>query len=413
MSIMETTVLIIGAGPAGLAAAQELTKQGKKVIVIDREKFAGGFPRYCHHQGFGLRDVHFSFSGPSYSAHYVKKSEKLGIKILTETTAISWEDDNTVLTSSPNGLAKIKADAILIATGCREKPRAARLVPGSRPFGVYTTGSLQDFVHEYHKPVGNKVVIVGAELVSLSAIATVKKAKGKVKCLVTEHEKHQAYFPYSLYKFYTATLNNIPVYTKTKLTNIIGNKKIEAVEILNLQDNTTKTIDCDALVFTGGWIPDHEFSRLGGLEIDPFTNGPSVDNNLKTSKKGVFAAGNVLRGAETADIAALEGKFVAQNILNYLDSKTWEADTAHVDKDESMEWVFPQQINTNDSSRLPLNCLMFRVNHFIKNANLKVYQKNKLLYSKEFNTLGPNLSFKVKGSWLSELSAEPITFKIN
>src|SRR6185503_1483473 len=184
---MTADVLIIGAGPTGLSAALELKKLGvDNVLIVERESEAGGIPRMCGHTGFGLGDLHRVLTGPAYARKYRELAEKSGIKIHTSTTITGWEDKHQVSFTSPDGPGSIAAKSILLATGVRERPRAARLIPGTRPQGVFTTGSLQRFVYEHHLPVGKRAVIVGAEIVSLSVVMTLTHAGVKVLNMITE-----------------------------------------------------------------------------------------------------------------------------------------------------------------------------------------------------------------------------------
>ncbi|MBL8055732.1 MAG: FAD-dependent oxidoreductase, partial [Anaerolineales bacterium] len=190
-------VLIVGAGPAGLSAGLALKEQGvQNVLVVDREPTPGGIPRLCHHTGFGLRDLRGVYSGPAYARRYVQQAERAGLEIRTATTVTGWRPAGGVTVTSPRGLGEITAKAILLATGCRERPRSARLIPGRRPAGVFTTGSLQRFVYEHHLPVGRRAVIVGAELVSLSALMTLGHAGVTTVAMVTDLPRHQIQFPY-------------------------------------------------------------------------------------------------------------------------------------------------------------------------------------------------------------------------
>src|SRR5438309_692884 len=146
--MQETDVLIVGAGPAGLAAAIELRRLGAgRVLVVDRETQAGGIPRHSNHVGFGIRDMRRFLTGPAYAARYVRLAEKYGVDIQTETTITGWQDAAHLTATSPAGLVTIQARAVVLATGCRERPRAARLIPGSRPPGIFTTGGLQNMVY--------------------------------------------------------------------------------------------------------------------------------------------------------------------------------------------------------------------------------------------------------------------------
>jgi len=176
-------VLIVGGGPAGLAAALELKKLGiKDVMVAEREAEAGGIPRMCGHIGFGLTDLHRVLTGPAYSRRYRELTEQAGIQIRTETAITGWKhpsahgSSSLLSYTSPDGLGTLEAKSVLLATGVRERPRAARLVPGHRPQGIFTTGSLQRFVYEHHLPVGKRAVVIGAERVSLSVVMTLMHA---------------------------------------------------------------------------------------------------------------------------------------------------------------------------------------------------------------------------------------------
>ncbi len=326
---MTKEVLIVGAGPAGLAAAIELKKQGIcDVLVVDREPEAGGMPRFCHHTGFGREDLWRFYSGPRYARYYRELAEKHDVEIRTSTTITGWSESHKLDFTSPDGIGQIEAGAILLATGVRERPRAARLIPGTRPQGVYTTGSLQRFVYQENLPIGKRAVIVGAELVSLSALLTLRHAGVECVAMVTEEARHQIQFPYVAMKWLIADLlTRTPIVTNARVTNIFGMKRVEGIEIAvgqiaNLPSGGEQFgklfYECDTVIFTGDWIPEHELARLGGLSLSPVTRGPEVDADFHSSVHGVFAAGNLLRGVETADHCALEGRRAARSIVRFL-----------------------------------------------------------------------------------------------
>jgi glycerol-3-phosphate dehydrogenase len=338
----EVDVLIVGAGPAGLSAAIELKKQGiKNIVVVDREPEAGGIPRLCHHTGFGREDLWRFWSGPKYAKYYRDLAEKMNVEVLTSTTILGWNDLATEFTeenekkelrefslpfTSPNGLGEINAQAVLLATGVRERPRSARLIPGTRPQGIYTTGSLQRFVYEEKLPIGKRAVIIGAELVSLSALLTLMHAKVECEMMVTEESHHTIQFPYIGMKWLLADLiTRTPIIPNTRISNIFGRKRVEGIELTtrlpkSLKTSEVFTVECDSIIFTGNWIPEHELARNGNLKIDKLTNGPIIDKNFQSSVKGVFVAGNLLRGVETADHCALEGKWAARAMASFLKS---------------------------------------------------------------------------------------------
>ncbi|HXD12033.1 MAG TPA: FAD-dependent oxidoreductase, partial [Anaerolineales bacterium] len=258
---LQSDVLIVGAGPAGIAAALELKKLGiKDIVIAERESEACGIPRLCGHTGFGPRDFHWVMTGPRYARKYREMAEEAGIKIRTSTTITGWEGEHQVSFTNPDGIGTIEAKSILLATGVRERPRSARLIPGTRPQGVFTTGSLQRFVYEHGLPVGKRAVIVGAEVVSLSVVTTLLHAGVKVVGMFTELPRHQLYLPIFLPAkiLYADILARTPILTNKRVMNILGRQRVEGIEVLDLQWGKTQIIGCDTVIFTGDWIPENE-----------------------------------------------------------------------------------------------------------------------------------------------------------
>ncbi len=392
----QTDVLIIGAGPAGLAAAIELKKQGiRDVLVVDREPEAGGMPRMCHHTGFGRADLYRMYSGPRYARYYRELAEKEEVEIRTSTTITDWINSRTLKFTSPDGLGQIETQVVLLATGVRERPRSARLIPGTRPHGIFTTGSLQRFVYQEHLPVGKRAVIVGAELVSLSALLTLWHAGVKCLMMVTEHPRHQVYLPYLPMKWAVADfLMRTPIITKTRVSNIFGHQCVEGIELTH-ENGQTEIVDCDAVIFTGDWIPEHEMARLGGLTMDQGTRGPKVDMEFRSSVKGVFAAGNLLRGAATANHCAQDGQRAARSIATYLGNAEWPANRLEVRVEAPLLWICPNSIvESAEVARF-----RFRSREFKKNVQLQVRQGERVLYSQSFRRLIVNEIMDFSGTW--------------
>ena len=340
---MNVDVLIAGAGPAGLAAGIELRRLGvSRVLIVDREAEAGGVPRHSAHTGYGLRDLHRVMTGPAYARHYVRAAVRAGAEVRAGTTVTGWPGlpggpgaaactsdptsvagptspaglsgppgPRSVTLTSASGVETVTAAAVLLATGCRERPRAARLVPGGRPPGVMTTGELQQRVYLHGQRLPGRAVVVGAEHVSFSAMLTLAHAGADVVALVTEQPRHQSFAAFALA---AAARWRVPVWTSAAVRRIAGRGRLDGVELADLLTGTSSFVECDTLVFTADWIPDHELARLAGTRIDLGTRGPAVDTALETSIPSVFAAGNLVHAAETADVAAAGGQHAARHI---------------------------------------------------------------------------------------------------
>ena len=408
---VNTDVLIVGAGPAGLAAAVQLRKLGvEKVLVIDREAQPGGIPRHCYHTGFGWFDLHRILSGPSYARRNVQRADQAGVEIAIETSAQHWVGDLCLQVTSPGGLKNITASAILMATGCRERPRAAKLIPGSRPRGIYNTGSLQQLIYLKKLKLGKKAIVIGAEHVSYSAVHSLHSNGTRVAAMITEYDQHQTYAP-----FYWGTrlCYRTPLLTNFKVTNIYGSGRVEGIEITSTRSGEKKQLECDSLVFTGDWIPDHDLLRKGNIALNQCTRGPEIDQNLRTSKPGVFAAGNLLRGVEIADIAALEGMQVAECIVSFLSTNQWPINNRiPIVVDPPLLWISPNIIVPEVNATLPFNHFTLRSDKFLGSTEIEVTLDGGLLHSQAFKKLIPNRRFALDIHWISQLSPGPDYDKI-
>ena len=340
----ECEVVIIGGGPAGLRAATELARSGTSVVVLDRESELGGIPRHCHHTGYGMRDLYRFISGPAYARLMVDKAASAGATLRANNMVTGWKNGQLEVTS-PQGRHALAARAIVLATGARERPRPARLIPGDRSAGIYTTGQLQNLVYLHDRKVGTRAVIVGAELVSWSAALTLRHAGCATVMLTTEYPKADAY---TLFSVPGQMVLGADVATQTRVVRLIGRPRVTGVEIEHIPTRTRKIVECDTVIFTGDWIADHELARMAGLEMDAATTGPRVDGALRTSAPGIFAAGNLVHPVETADCAALAGAHVAAAVAEYLSGVTPPRDEADLVANAPLRWVSPSKLRIGD-----------------------------------------------------------------
>ncbi|MFG1611380.1 NAD(P)/FAD-dependent oxidoreductase [Nonomuraea wenchangensis] len=309
-------VAVIGGGPAGLTAAAALAPSvAGDVLVLERETETGGIPRHSDHPGYGMRDLRRFMSGPEYARRLTRSAREAGALLETEAMVTGWAGPRTLEVTSPRGRRLVEADAVVLATGARERPRPARFIAGDRPDGVYTTGQLQNLVHLHHREVGRRAVIVGAELVSWSAVLTLHEAGCRTVLMTSEYDKPEAY---TAFRVPGRLAFGVLVRARTRVVAIHGKGRVTSVDIENLDTGQRHRVPCDTVITTGDWIPDHELARSGGLDLDEGTRGPRVDTSLATSVPGVFAAGNLLHPVDTADVAALDGRHVAAAVLGHL-----------------------------------------------------------------------------------------------
>jgi thioredoxin reductase len=339
-------VAVIGGGPAGLTAAAELAPHADgEVRVIDREAEAGGIPRHSDHLGYGVRDLRRFISGPAYARRLTAMASDAGAVLQTSAMVTGWAGDRTLEITSPAGRRRLRADAVVLATGARERPRTARLIPGDRPDGVYTTGQLQNLVHLYHAQPGRRAVIVGAELVSWSAVLTLREAGCETVLMTSQYPTGESY---AAFRAAGRLAFHVPVATRTRVARINGKNKVESVDIENLDNGARRTVPCDTVITTADWIPDNELARAAGLDIDPATRGPRVDSALRTSAPGVFAVGNLLHPVDTADVAALDGRHAAAVVQHWLRTRHTPDPGITLVADPPLRWIAPQILRPGD-----------------------------------------------------------------
>jgi thioredoxin reductase len=407
-------VAIVGGGPAGLTAAAALSRgTGLDVVVLERESAAGGIPRHSDHPGYGIRDLRTFIGGPAYARRLTFAALDAGAQIHTRAMVTGWTDDKTLEVTSPQGRELLTARAIVLATGARERPRPARMIPGDRAAGIYTTGHLQNVVHLKGGEVGRRAVVVGAELVSYSAVLTLKHAGCATALMTTEYPSPESYALFNIAGRTPAL--GVEVATRTRVTRIIGKPVVQAVEVENIDTGQVRTIECDTVVLTGDWIPDHELARSAGLAIDNKTLGPVVDTALRTSREGVFAIGNLCHPVDTADIAALDGRHVADHVRAYLAGHVPTTAAVPLRADAPLRWIAPNLMRPGDAAPARHRLLLWtdaliRVPKVIARQDGRVIGRKTLPWP-----ASPGRVFRVPSSILDAVDAHggPVTISLD
>lgn len=323
MSIYD--VVVIGAGPGGLAAAISAKKNGtERVLVLERNEKVGGILNQCIHDGFGLVRYNETFTGPEYAEKANSEAISAGVDIMTDSMVIGLTQDKVITAVSSNGLFTIKASAIVLATGCRERTRGNIQIPGDRPAGVFTAGVVQNLINVKNIMIGRRVVILGSGDIGL-IMARRLFLEGAEVIAVVEIMKE----PCGLQRNVSQCLNdfNIPIYTSQTISRIIGRRKLEAVEISSVDDQfqvipeTTRRVDCDSLVLSVGLIPENELASMVGLKLNEQTNGISTDEFLQSDIPGFFACGNCIKVMDLADFVSKQGEVAGTNASCFISGK--------------------------------------------------------------------------------------------
>ena len=304
--VTQVDILIVGAGPAGLAAAIAAKEAGvDSLIVLEREDNAGGILRQCIHNGFGLHRFKEELTGPEYAQRDIDKAAEMGIDVRTGVTVLSVDPDKTVTAISRKwGLQVFKAKAVVLAMGCRERPRGALAIPGTRCAGIYSAGTAQKFVNLEGYMPGRRVVILGSGDIGLIMARRMTLQGAKVLACVE-------LMPYSsgLNRNIVQCLQdyNIPLYLSHTVVDIQGRERVTGVTVAKVDENrrpipgTEIEFDCDTLLLSVGLIPENELTIGAGVQMSPLTNVAVVDDYLQTSVPGVFACGNVLHVHDLVD----------------------------------------------------------------------------------------------------------------
>lgn len=351
-------VVVIGGGPAGLAAAVELKKRGiDDILVVEREKQLGGILRQCIHDGFGLTRFGESLSGPEYSRRFEEQVEKLGIKALMNATVIDLSRDKIATINTRGGLMQIQARAVILTMGCRERTRGALAIPGSRPSGIYTAGVAQSYMNLYNTMVGKEIVIMGSGDIGLIMARRMTLEGAHVNAVFEVLP-----YPSGLPRNIEQCLNDydIPLYLSHSVVKITGSERIESVTVAEVDEKvqpvpgTEKVFPCDTLVLSVGLIPENELSLAAGVELDTRTKGAFVDENYQADVPGIFAAGNVLHVHDLVDFVSLEAEEMAAGVYDYLRNGSLNKCDIPLEPDADIGHVIPQKVSGNKDVKVSL-----------------------------------------------------------
>lgn len=315
-------VAIVGGGPSGIGACLELSKfPGLRVALFEGDRHLGGIPGNCH-AFFGMRDQKRLMTGPAYAKRLVKLAVESGAEIHCSARVLDIfpgreGKPHAIRVLSPKGLREYTCTCLLLSTGCFESPRAARQMPGSRPAGIFTTGTLQQLIRRRNWQPGERAVIVGSEAVSFSSALTLRQANVSIAGMI---ERESCIQTYPLPAKIMRAAMGFPIHCDTTVRRIIGNRRVEAVEFEQISSGTRWKTPCDTVIITGNFRPVSHLVEDSAIELDPCTKGPVVDMNYMTSASGIFAAGNILRGADMHDLCAMEGRAAARAIITYLEA---------------------------------------------------------------------------------------------
>lgn len=314
-------VVVIGGGPAGMAAALAAHKAGARVAIVEREQHLGGILRQCIHPGFGLSHFKQELTGPEYAQRFIDQVRATDIALFLGSMALGIDSGkgeaagdaavHTVTLMSPAGMLQLTGRAVVLAMGCRERTRSEIKIPGSRPAGVFTAGLAQRYINIENLKPGSRAVILGS-----GDIGLIMARRCTLEGISVEGVYELMPYANGLRRNVKNCLNDfdIPLNLSTTVTRVIGHDRVEAVEVSQVDERlapipgTERIVPCDTLLLSVGLIPENELSVAAGVELDPRTRGAVVDQNLQTGVPGIFACGNVLHVHDLADNVTRESE---------------------------------------------------------------------------------------------------------
>lgn len=397
-------VVVIGGGPAGMAAALSAHKAGARVAIVEREQHLGGILRQCIHPGFGLSHFKQELTGPEYAQRFIDQVRAIDIALFLNSMVLGIDSDestedaaaHTVTLMSPTGMLQLTGRAVVLAMGCRERTRSEIKIPGSRPAGVFTAGLAQRYINIENLKPGSRAVILGS-----GDIGLIMARRCTLEGISVEGVYELMPYANGLRRNVKNCLDDfgIPLHLSTTVTRVIGHDRVEAVEVSQVDEHlapipgTERIVPCDTLLLSVGLIPENELSVAAGVELDPRTRGAVVDQSLQTGVPGIFACGNVLHVHDLADNVTTEsecaGAAAAAWALGTVGTATGVADTRcelTVSPAGIAGYALPGRITA-----VALTKLNFRVRRPVDTARVRILADGEELFAGKVRAFKPSV----------------------
>ena len=387
-------IVVVGGGPAGLAAAIGAYEAGERdILVLERDTQLGGILNQCIHNGFGLHTFKEELTGPEYAARYIARADELGIERRLGTMVMDISADRVVTAvSSEAGITRIQAGAVILAMGCRERPRGALAIPGYRPAGIYSAGTAQRLVNIEGQLPGREIVILGSGDIGLIMARRMTFEGAHVQCVAEV-------MPYSggLKRNIVQCLNDfdIPLLLSHTVTRIEGRQRVEAVWIAEVDEHmkpipgTEVRYPCDTLLLSVGLLPENELSREAGVELSPVTRGPVVNESLETSIPGVFACGNVLHVHDLVDYVSEEAANAGASAARFVQGAIDAGDGQRIPivATDGVRYTVPSSVSV---ARMPeALTVRFRVGNVFRDHYVSVYLGDERIQHRKKRVMAP------------------------